>query len=216
VNRSVGTKRWLAVVVAGVLALLAARNATAADSRELKAREAFAAQRYQEALDLFAKLYAETLHPIYLRNIGRCYQNLAEPEKAITSFREYLRKGKNVSAKETEEIEGYIKEMEELQRRKEASAASSTSTTTEKPDAPVKPLPSATPPPATNTATASVVLTPPPPQTEESSPIYGRWWFWAIVGGVVASGVGIAFAAGAFTKTEEPTCPIGVATCGTP
>ena len=209
-NRTVGTKRWLAVVVAGVLALLAARNATAADSRELKAREAFAAQRYQEALDLFAKLYAETLHPIYLRNIGRCYQNLGEPEKAITSFHEYLRKGKNLSATETKEIEGYISEMEELQRRKEASAASSASSATEKPDAPVKPLPSATPPPASSTATASVVMTPPPPPVEESSPVYSRWWFWAIVGGVVATGVGIAFAAGAFTKTQDATCPTGV------
>ena len=198
-----------------MLALLTARNATAADSRELKAREAFAAQRYQEALDLFAKLYAETLHPIYLRNIGRCYQNLGEPEKAITSFREYLRKGKNLTATETKEIDGYIKEMEELQRHKEASAATATPpATTDKPDAPVKPLPSANPPPASNTASASVVLTPPPPQTEESSPIYGRWWFWAIVGGVVATGVGIAFAAGAFTKTEEPACPTGVLTCG--
>jgi hypothetical protein len=198
-----------------MLALLTARNATAADSRELKAREAFAAQRYQEALDLFAKLYAETLHPIYLRNIGRCYQNLGEPEKAITSFREYLRKGKNVSATETKEIDGYIKEMEELQQRKEASAASSTSAaTTEKPDAPVKPLPSATPPPpAGDGATATVVMTPPPPQAEDSSPIYGRWWFWAIVGGVVATGVGIAFAAGAFTKIEDASCP-GDRKCG--
>jgi hypothetical protein len=191
-----------------MLALLTARNATAADSRELKAREAFAAQRYQEALDLFAKLYAETLHPIYLRNIGRCYQNLGEPEKAITSFREYLRKGKNLSATETKEIDGYIKEMEELQRQKEASAASSTSSTTEKTDAPVKPLPSATPPPASDTTTSSVVLTQPAPKAEESSPIYGRWWFWAIVGGVAAAGVGIAFAAGAFTKTENASCPM--------
>ncbi|HEY5453653.1 MAG TPA: hypothetical protein VIQ54_33095, partial [Polyangia bacterium] len=63
-NRLPGTRRWLGVVMAGVLAMLAARTALAADQRELKAREAFAAQRYQDALDLFAKLYAETLHPI--------------------------------------------------------------------------------------------------------------------------------------------------------
>ena len=83
-----------------MLALLAARNATAADSRELKAREAFAAQRYQEALDLFAKLYAETLHPVYLRNIGRCHQKLRQPEKAIDTFNEYLAKEKMITADE--------------------------------------------------------------------------------------------------------------------
>ena len=70
--------------------MLATRTAMAADQRELKAREAFAAQRYQDALDLFAKLYAETLHPIYLRNIGRCYQKLGQPVKAIDAFQEYL------------------------------------------------------------------------------------------------------------------------------
>ena len=151
----------MAVVVAGVLALLATRNAVAADSRELKAREAFAAQRYQDALELFAKLYAETLHPIYLRNIGRCYQNLAQPDQAITSFREYLRKGKNLRDEETREIEGYIKEMEELKRSKEASASSATaSANTDTSDGTVKPLPSASsvssaPPPA---GTTSAVL----------------------------------------------------------
>jgi len=201
------------VVVAGVLALLATRNAVAADSRELKAREAFAAQRYQDALELFAKLYAETLHPIYLRNIGRCYQNLGQPDQAITSFREYLRKGKNLREEETREIEGYIKEMEELKRSKEASASSATSSSkTETSDGIVKPLPSAAsvssaPPPA---GTASAVLVAPPPApVEESPPLYGRWWFWAIVGGVVAAGVGIAFAAGAFTRTEDASCPNG-------
>ena len=54
-----------------VHAAKAADNAT-----ELKAREAFAAGRYEDALNLFAKLYAETLHPVYLRNIGRCHQKL--------------------------------------------------------------------------------------------------------------------------------------------
>src|ERR1043165_8911053 len=75
-------------------------GAAPADVREMKAREAFAAGRYQEALDIYVKLYAERLHPNYLRNIGRCYQNLGEPDKAINSFREYLRKAKGVSADE--------------------------------------------------------------------------------------------------------------------
>ena len=206
------TKRWLVIALAGTLALLAARGALAADTRELKAREAFAAQRYQDALDLFAKLYAETLHPIYLRNIGRCYQNLDDPDRAISSFREYLRKAKNPTPDETREVEGFIKEMEELKRRKEASASSATPKD-DASDAPVKPLPSASPPPASTSATASLVMTPPPPPVEESSPLYARWWFWAIVAGVVGAGLGVAFATGVFTKTENAPCPMG-RTCG--
>jgi hypothetical protein len=207
----------LAVVLAGTLALFAARHAQAADAREIKAREAFAAQRYQDALDLFAKLYADTLHPTYLRNIGRCYQNLDEPDRAISSFREYLRKAKNPTADETREVEGYIKEMEELKRRKEARASSaSEQPKTDSSDAPVKPLPSASGPPASASATASVVLAPPPPKAEESSPFYTRWWFWTIVGGAIAAGVGIAFAAGVFTKTQDGPCPMDRNCVGNP
>ena len=45
-------------------------------------------------LELFAKLYAETLQPVYLRNIGRCRQKMREhPDKAIDTFRDYLAKG---------------------------------------------------------------------------------------------------------------------------
>jgi hypothetical protein len=56
-------KQFAAVLVVVALALGAVR-AEAADSREVKAREDFAAGRFQEALDIFARLYAETLHPI--------------------------------------------------------------------------------------------------------------------------------------------------------
>jgi len=214
-------KRWFAVVVAGAVALLTARDAMATDPREMKAREAFASQRYEEALDLFVKLYAETLHPIYQRNIGRCYQNMGQADHAITSFREYLRRGKNLPSREVKEIEGYIKELEELKRRQEASAATAPEPSSKddtKPtepkvaaSAPVTPLPSASaaastsPPPST--ATATVALTPPPPPVEASAPFYTRWWFWTLVGGVAVAGLGVAFAAGAFTRTQDGTCP---------
>ncbi len=92
---------------------------------ELKAREDFAAGRYDQALELFAKLYAETLHPVYLRNIGRCHQNMREPQKAIDAFRDYLSKNKKMSAEERTEIEGYIQEMQALrdEQAKQAAAA---------------------------------------------------------------------------------------------
>src|SRR5437763_4667411 len=93
------------VLVAALLLVgLSATVQAAPSQRELDAREAFAAGRYEQALDLFAKLYAETLHPTYLRNIGRCEQNLGQPEKAIASFREYLRKARGLSADERSEV----------------------------------------------------------------------------------------------------------------
>ena len=102
-------------VLVVVLALSAMVGVAHADhAGEMKARESFAAGRFDEALELFAKLYAETLNPIYLRNIGRCHQKLREPQKAIDAFHDYLAKGKKIGADERAEIDGYIKEMEAL------------------------------------------------------------------------------------------------------
>src|SRR5260221_9795840 len=112
---------------------------------EMKARESFAAGRYDEALQTFAKLYAETLHPVYLRNIGRCHQKMREPQKAIDAFQEYLAKTKSgkdkISPDERAEIEGYIKEMRAL-RDQDAHAAAA--------------------PPVTPLTTAPVAPAPPP------------------------------------------------------
>ena len=99
----------IVAVLLGVSGVAHADHAT-----EMKAREDFAAGRYDEALELFAKLYAETLNPVYLRNIGRCHQKLRHPDKAIDAFKDYLAKGKKISTDERAEINGYIKEMEAL------------------------------------------------------------------------------------------------------
>ena len=190
---------------------LAARAVAATDAREIKAREDCVAGRYEVALETFARLYAETLHPNYLRNIGRCYQNLGEPDRAITSFRDYLRKGKNISRQERAEVEGFIKEMEDLKRERAAAApAVSAPVPAAKPEtaaqvgAPVAPLPS--PVNVSSPVSISLVAPPPAPEREASPPIYGRWWFWAIVVGAVGAGVGVAAAAGAFSHTTEPNC----------
>jgi len=201
-------------VAALALAAVARPVVAEVDHREMKAREDFAAGRYQDALDIFVKLYAEKLHPNYLRNIGRCYQNLGDPDKAISSFREYLRKAKSVTPDERTEVEGYIKEMEDLKKQREQAAT---------PPPPVEPLPSAkppvTPPPATDSGPAtpppSLTLNnpPPPPPQEESHPVYTKWWFWTIIGVVVVGGLGGAAAAGVFTKTKDAPCGAGM-TCG--
>jgi len=204
----------IATLLFVLLSLLPGPTARAApDKRELQAREDFGAGRYQEALDVFAKLYAEKLHPVYLRNIGRCYQNLGNPERAISSFREYLRKMKHVSADERAEIEGYIHEMEELEK---SQAAAKT---------PVEPLPSAqpatgssgsvplAPPPPVITPAAAVVTAAPSPASpsgtsSDEQPLYAHWWFWGAVGVVVVgAAVGTAAALGAFSP-KDPACTL--------
>jgi len=91
-------------------------------TREREARALFAVGNYQKALDLYGQLFADTLHPTYLRNIGRCQQLMGEPDKAINSFREYLRKAPKLSAQERTEVEGFIAEMSALKATKDGAA----------------------------------------------------------------------------------------------
>ena len=192
-----------ALVVAAVLAP-GGRAAAAPDKRELQAREDFAAGRYQEALDIFAKLYAEKLHPTYLRNIGRCYQNLGDPEKAISAFREYLRKAKTVPPDDRAEVEGYIREMEDLATRRQAPAAPPATVT---PPPPPEPAPLHLAVPATAAPAVTLAATPAPLAPEPTPAFYTRWWFWTVIGGVALVG-GLA-AAGVFTSHKDAPCDVG-------
>src|SRR5689334_2261126 len=94
----------------------AARPASAGTrkDREKRAEAAFMAGRYQEAAEVLDGLYADFHNPVYLRNLGRCQQRLKNPDKAIAAFDEYLRRGKNISPAEREEVKTFIREMEEL------------------------------------------------------------------------------------------------------
>lgn len=207
-------RRWRRCLVARVLACVLALTvvtvplarpvhaaATKQDSREKKARRAFAVGRFAEALDLFGALYADTLHPTYLRNIGRCYQNLDQPDKAITSFKDYLRLAKGLTVAEKAEIDGYIAEMEALKRKQDMAAASSLEAARPAPT----PIPAAAPP-QPELAPESMVLTSPQPAPqpqEQASPFYKRGWFWGVVAGVVVVGVVSTLAAtGAFSSSD--------------
>jgi tetratricopeptide (TPR) repeat protein len=94
-----------------------AQDGRGIEQQDAEAVQLFGLGRYDEALDLFARLYSKTLHPTYLRNIGRCYQNLGQPEKAIDSFREYLRQARNLTPESRAQVDGYIAEMEALKRK---------------------------------------------------------------------------------------------------
>ena len=178
-------KRCGVVLAAALVVSFAFGGPAFADrATELKAREDFAAGRYDEALQLFAKLYAETLHPVYLRNIGRCHQNLREPQKAIVAFRDYLTKNKKISDEERAEIEGYIHEMEAVrdEQAKQAAAAQGPSLA----PAPTAVLPPFAPPPVSSSPAITLVLLRRflPRRNRPSTPDGGSgprwaWWSWA-------------------------------------
>ena len=192
----------ITVVLAAASVAGGARPAAAAtaEDQDLKARRLFAAGDYRQALEIYVNLYAETLHPTYLRNIGRCQQNLGEADKAIGSFREYLRKAKDLSPAQRQEIEGHIAEMEELKRKQAGggagagSPAASTSTSSAAGSgaaAPPAPVALAAPPPATSEPAPAALLSSPAsgPADDGGSPFYTRAWFWVVVGAVAAGTV---------------------------
>ena len=179
-----------------------------ADKREVEARKAFAAGRYQEALDLFSDLYADKLHPTYLRNVGRCYQNLKQPEKAINSFRDYLRQAKDLKDSERTEVNGFIAEMEELQRQQGTEAAAAAPPPSRPPPLPLVPPVAPT---EQGDARTAELINQPAVEPQPSTPIYKKAWFWTVVGVLVAGAVvGGLYAGGVFSKSEKiPPCTAG-------
>jgi hypothetical protein len=189
--------------------------AARAESREGKAREMFAMGRYEEALAIYAKLYSETTHPTYLRNIGRCYQNLRQPEKAISSFEEYLRQGRNISAEQRSQVEGYIREMQGLKAKQTAEAAAAQQSVRPEAASEARPpteQPRAAEPPATIKEPAATAATEQPPPSDAGKGNSKRTAAF-VVGGValVTLGVGAVFGARAISKANavDQHCPGG-------
>jgi len=177
------------MVVLCALAFSPGAIAAGDDGAEMKARTHFAAGEYKEALEIYARLYAETMHPTYLRNIARCHQNLGNPDKAISSFREYLRKAHDLTPDQRKEIEGYIAEMEQLKQSKGKSAEPAAA------PPPAAPPPAAPPPAAAPPAETTPPLVGPPTVTatgttgDDGGAFYTRAWFWGVVAGLAAAGV---------------------------
>jgi tetratricopeptide (TPR) repeat protein len=182
----------LLLVVVGVLLTAVPARAAPLDKREIQARADFAAGRYQQAVEKFAELYAQTADPVFLRNIARCYQKMKRPQEAIDRFNDYLQKATDLSTRERAEIEGYIKEMEALRAAQEPPVA-----------APAPPAPAAvperTPDPkreAESTKTAQPSLAEAPPAATVTTGASGsetnlRAWR---VAGIVTAGAGVALA----------------------
>jgi hypothetical protein len=133
-------------------------------------------------LAIYLRLYAETHHPTYLRNIGRCRQMMREPDPAIESFRGYLREARNLAPSERAEIEGYVAEMQRLKL--------------------------SSPPLATQPASITAGAPAPPRSGAADAPaITHRWWFWTGIGALAVAGVIAAVAAGG--ASDRLPCPAG-------
>lgn len=172
------------------------------DAKERKARIECAAGNYAEGVRLLAELWVATGDANWLYNQGRCYEQNGQNDLAASRFREYLRKGENLSA---EEVEAVNRRIADLDRQAAGRSAVAPSVITL-----VQPAPVATSPADTVTAPnrALELTSAPPPAPATSSPFYARWWFWTGVGAVVAGGVVAAILLAPSPKTS-PACEAG-------
>jgi hypothetical protein len=111
----------------------------------------YKAGRYEEAAKILVNLsvaYPDLL--IFVRNLGACYYYLRQVDPALSNLREYLARGKDITADDRAQVEGWIGELEHLRSQVAAPPASA-----------VVPSVSA----ATSPATASVQSSPQLPAT---------------------------------------------------
>lgn len=115
--------RAICSVVAGLLLLIIPHelkgapsddiNSSTRSQREKAALKACLAGDMKGGIEVLAELYADTNDLTYLYNQARCYQQNNEPELALNRFREYLRKGPELTSKEKDALD---RNMEECQR----------------------------------------------------------------------------------------------------
>jgi hypothetical protein len=184
-----------------------------AEDREAKARELFALGKYEDALAIYGKLYAESPHPTYLRNIGRCYQNLRKPDEAISSFEEYLRQSQNLPAEQRSLVERYIRDMRELKAKQAAEAANPAPPPPARAAVASEPVPAAVPPAKVSEPVTTTVVDQPHPADTGSSSSNPKRVAGIVVGAVAvaALGVGAFFGVRAISKGSDvdAQCPGG-------
>lgn len=72
--------------------------------------QAYRAQRYQQAIDLFLSADALAPRPALAFNVARAYEKRAEPARALQYYREYLRRGADPS--NARDVEKRVRELQ--------------------------------------------------------------------------------------------------------
>lgn len=168
----------------------------------------FDLSEFDAALTEFKEAYRNKPDPVFLYNIGQCHRRLGHTEDAITFYQTYLRKAPD--AKNRDEVERRIKELESL---RDAESASTTKSTNDRPST----LPTSTV--AQGKAAAETAVAPPTAGIDLSArdevvpssggAFYSRWWFWTAVGAVAAGTVTVAVIMATRDPTKIPSTSLG-------
>jgi len=146
--------------------------------------------RFDEALADYQAAYDVEPLPAFLFNIGQCYRNLGDYERAQFFFQRYTMLDPHSANRPA--ADRLIAEMSRLaQERREANATAARAPTLASATAIPAPGASASASDRAAPLVGPVVQdTPPTP----ARPIYRRPWFWVGVGGAIVAGTALAFA----------------------
>ena len=149
-------------------------------AKEKAAKKACAMGDFRKGADILTDLFIETNNATYVYNQGRCYQQNNRWEQAISRFREFLRRAKDISESDRVDTERQIADCEASLAKVSPPPA---------PPAPAPPVPVThveTPSPAPEPVVPDVSSKPAPPPSDGSRGKGLR------VTGIVLAAVGVA------------------------
>ncbi len=169
----------------------------------------FDLSEYEPALTEFKEAYRNKPDPVFLYNIAQCHRKLGHADEAITFYQSYLRRAPD--AKNREEVEKRISELEAIRDAESASIASSSATKLQpSPVSPEAQQKVAAQTAATSVSAAGVdVSAQDETAPETSGPIYRRWWFWTAVGAVAAGTATVVIIMAERDPTKIPGSTLG-------
>ena len=134
----------------------------------------YKAEQYADAVVSFESAYRISQAPRLLYNLGTAHRKLGHLQDAIDFFDEYLKREPNIEPDRRSTVEGFLVELREEQRKRAAAHVS-----------PATPQPTPAPAPA-------------------EQPLVRKWWFWTAIGGTaVVTGLGIGLGIGLQPKQTQ-------------
>lgn len=221
-------------LVAALLVVAALARPAAADTDPKRMFEQATAEfnlgHYEKAAGMYEDIYKVTLEPLMLYNIAQAHRLGGNFEKAVFFYKGYLRA--QPQAKNRGEVQKRIGELEDAIAARRRSQERPPNTTAnvepharvatsnpEQPRATPTPTPEPTPTPAPEPSTTQPAPEAQPTtqaapataanETPAEKPVWKKWWFWTIIGGVVVAGVvvGVAVAATQPAPKFNPNLP---------
>ena len=198
-----------AIAVAGSFTMPAAARAAETDDKALaeakesftQAEKSYALGKFDDALKQYEHAFDLKPMPAFLFNIGQCYRNLGNWERASFFYQGYLNREPRAKSRDKvlaliEQMNQKVREQEEARR---AAAAAIVATPPAPPSAAGNVVTGAPPASSGGEGKPAVpgavppVPTPPSDTPPPSTPTYKKWWVWTLVGVAVVGG-GVATA----------------------